>query len=79
MKTLLTKIAMVCIIAAVCGGIVGLLFSLFFYGLVPRYMLSAVLDSDTEAKMKLRFWGAFAAGAIFGVVWSYRMVRDMEL
>ncbi len=79
MKALLIKIAMVGVIAAVCGGIAGLLFSLCFYGLIPRYLLPAVLDSDTVAKMHLRFWGAFAVGAIFGVVWSYRMVKDMEL
>jgi hypothetical protein len=28
---------------------------------------------------KLRFWLAFAAGAIFGAVWSYRIVKDLEL
>ncbi len=78
-KALLTKISVICVIAVVCGGVAGLLFSLCFYGFVPRHMLSDVLDSDTEAKMNLRFWGAFAVGAIFGVVWSYRMVKDMEL
>lgn len=79
MKMLLTKIAMVCVVAAVCGGIAGLFFSIIFYGLVPRYMLADVLESDTKAAMHLRFWAAFAVGAIFGAVWSYRAIKDTDL
>ncbi len=78
-KAWLIKGMVILAIAVICGGIAGLLFSLWFYGFVPRHMLSDVLDSDTEAKMHLRFWGAFAVGAIFGVAWSYRVVKDMEL
>jgi len=79
MKALLVKGTVILVIAVICGGIAGLLLSLCFYGFVPRHMLSDVLDSDTEAKMHLRFWGAFAIGAIFGAVWSYRIVKDTEL
>jgi hypothetical protein len=36
MKGVLIKILVICIIAAICGVIVGIGFSLFFYGLVDR-------------------------------------------
>ena len=79
MKPLAIKIVVVVLIAAICGVVVGGLFSLFFYGFVPRHMLADVLASDTSTKAKWRFWIAFLAGAIFGAVWSYRMVKDMDL
>jgi len=69
----------VCLIAAICGGVVGMLFSLCFYGLIPRPWSTELYLSDTPATVKLRFWIASAAGAIFGVVWSYKMVKDMDL
>ncbi len=79
MKALLTKITVVCVIAVICGVIAGGLFSLCFYGFVPEHKLAEVYVADTPAKAKLRFWIAFAAGAVFGIVWSYRIVKDMEL
>ncbi|UCD49954.1 MAG: hypothetical protein JSW27_20795 [Phycisphaerales bacterium] len=79
MKPVLIKIFVVCFIAAVCGGAVGVLSSLHFYGFIPRPWLAKVYLSDTAADAKLRFWIAFAAGAIFGAVWSYRIVKDLEL
>ena len=78
MKTWLIKAVAVCIIAVICGCIGGLLFSLYFYGFVPRHMLADVLESDTEAKMKLRFWIAFAVSAIPGLAWAYRILRDVQ-
>lgn len=78
-KAWLIKGTVILLIAVICGGIAGLLFSLFFYGFIPAPWRAHIYLSDTEAKMKLRFWGAFAVGAIFGVVWSYRIVKDMEL
>jgi len=41
-------------------------------------MLARVYLSDTPAKMHLRFWIAFALGAIFGIVWSYKIVKDIK-
>ncbi len=79
MKPLLMKSFVVCLIALICGGAVGLLFSLFFYGMLPEHMTAEVYLSDTPARVKLRFWIAFAVGAIFGAVWSYKMVKDMDL
>ena len=78
MRVLLMKVTVVCLAAIVCGGVAGALFSLWYYGFIPRYRLGDVLDSDTYAKMALRFWAAFAIGAIFGVVWSYRAVKTMK-
>ena len=79
MKSLLLKILVVSIIAVVCGAIVAVLFSLSYYGLFPQHRLADAYLADTPAKAKLRFWLAFAAGAVFGIVWSYRMVKEMEL
>lgn len=79
MKPVLIKILVVCLIAAICGAVVGVLFSLYFYGFIPRPWLAKVYLSDTAAAAKLRFWLAFAAGAVFGAVWSYRIVKDLEL
>ena len=78
-KPLLIKIFVVCLIALICAAAVGVLFSVYFYGFIPRPWLAEIYLSDTPAKVKLRFWTAFAAGAIFSVVWSYRMVKDMGL
>lgn len=80
MKGVLIKILVICIIAAICGVIAGIGFSLFFYGLIPdNDLLARVYLSDTEAKVRFRFWMAFAAGAIFGAVWSYRIVKSIDL
>ena len=79
MKPLAIKIVVVVLIALICGVVVGLLVSLFFYSFIPRPWLAEVYLSDTPAKAKLRFWMAFLAGALFGAVWSYRMVKDMDL
>ncbi len=79
MKPLLTKVLVVCLIALICGAAAGLLFSLFFYGMLPEHMRAEVYVSDTPARVRLRFWIAFAAGAILGAVWSYRMVKGMDL
>jgi hypothetical protein len=78
-KAILLKTLVVCIAAGVCGAIAGVLFSVFFYNFVPRSMLTEVYLSDTHAKMKLRFWIAFGVGAVFGIVWSYRIVKDLDL
>ena len=67
------------VLAVVCGGIAGVLLSLFFYGFIPAPWRADIYLSDTEAKMKPRFWLAFPVGAIFGVAWSYTVVNDMEL
>jgi hypothetical protein len=77
-RAFLIKAFVVGLIAAICGGVVGVLFSLWFYGFVPRYMLAEVYLSDTDAKMRFRFWAAFAAGAVFGAIWAYRVVRTMD-
>ena len=66
-------------IALICGAVVGVLFSICFYGLIPRPWLAKIYLFDTPDKAKLRFWIAFAAGAIFGAAWSYRMVKGMDL
>ena len=78
MRVLLMKVTVVCLAAIVGGGVAGVLFSLWYYGFVPRYRLADVLDSDTYAKMALRFWAAFAVGAVFGVAWSYRVVKTIK-
>jgi len=77
-KALLLKALVVCIIAMVCGTLAGVAFSLLYYGLIPTPMRADVYLSDTYAKMRLRFWLAFAAGAVFGAVWSYRIVKSIE-
>jgi hypothetical protein len=41
-------------------------------------MMAKVYLSDTDAKMRFRFWIAFAAGALMGAIWSYRVVRTMD-
>jgi len=79
MKPLLIKIFVVCLIAAICGVIAGVVFSIWFYGLIPRPWHAEVIASDTPAKAWLRFWLAFAVGAVGGAVWSYRIVKDLEL
>ncbi len=79
MRTLLVKVAVVCLVAIICGGVAGVLFSLWYYGFIPRPMLTDAYLSDTQARMRLRFWIAFAVGAVFGAVWSYRIVRTMKL
>lgn len=78
MKALLIKIVVICVAAIICGGVAGVLFFLYYYGFVPRRQLADVLNSDTYAKMNLRFWAAFAVGAAFGGVWSYRIVKAMK-
>ncbi|HPC96260.1 MAG TPA: hypothetical protein PLU87_15040 [Sedimentisphaerales bacterium] len=78
-KAWLIKGTVILVIAVICGSIAGVLFSLFFYGFIPAPWRADMYLSDTEAKMKLRFWAAFAVGAIFGAVWSYRIVKDMDL
>jgi len=75
-KMLLIKISVVCLAAVICGAVVGVLFSLSYYFLVPDHRLSEVYLSDTYAKMRLRFWIAFVVGAIFDAAWSYRLVRS---
>lgn len=47
--------------------------------MLPRHQMTEVYLSDTPEKVKLRFWIAFAVGAIFGLVWSYRVVKNMGL
>lgn len=79
MKTVLVKILVVCVAALICGVVAGVLVSLFYYDVVPQPMLVETYLSDTYAKMRLRFWIAFAVGAIFGVVWSYRVVKSIDL
>ncbi len=79
MKALLVKVVVVCLAALVCGAVAGVLFSLWYYGFIPRPMLTDVYLSDTYARMRLRFWIAFAVGAVFGVVWSYRIIKTMKL
>jgi len=76
---LLIKGTVILVIAGICGGIAGVLLSLLFYGFIPAPWRADIYLSDTEAKMRLRFWVAFAVGAIFGVAWSYKVVKDMEL
>jgi len=78
-KALLIKGTVILVIAGICGGIAGVLLSLLFYGFIPAPWRADIYLSDTEAKMRLRFWVAFAVGAIFGVAWSYKVVKDMEL
>ena len=78
MKALLIKILVVCIIAVICGVLVGPAFSLFYYGFIPRPYRAEIYLSDTYAKMKIRFWLAFAAGAVFGAVWSYKIVKSID-
>jgi len=78
MKALLIKTVVVCVAALICGVVAGVLFSLWYYGFIPRPMLTDVYLSDTYAAMRLRFWAAFAVGAGFGGVWSYRMVKTMK-
>lgn len=77
-KTTLGKLFVIFLAAVICGLVTGVVFSIYFYGLVPRSMLAEVYLSDTPAKMHLRFWIAFAAGAIIGIVWSYKVVKDIE-
>lgn len=79
MRSLLIKIFVVGLIAAVCGAAVGVGFSLCFYGFIPRPWLAEFLDSDTAAAAKLRFWIAFVVGAAGGAVWAYRTVKDLKL
>ncbi|MHC4534237.1 MAG: hypothetical protein ACYS6K_09805 [Planctomycetota bacterium] len=64
--------------AVIFGLVVGVLFSLFFYGFIPRPWLAQVYLSDTPKKMHFRFWMAFVAGAIAGSIWSYQAVKDIE-
>ncbi len=76
MNMLLAKILFISLTAAICGAVAGVLFSLWFYGIIPdEQVATKVYLSDTYAKVKLRFWIAFAVGAVFGGVWSYRMAR----
>ncbi len=80
MKTLVTKIIAVCVIAVICGLTVGALFSLFYYDLISdwdwRYQTYL---SDTDAKVRTRFWRAFGVGAVLGAAWSWRVVKRMKL
>jgi hypothetical protein len=78
MKALLVKTVVVCLAAVIWGGVAGVLFSLWYDGFIPEHRLGDVLDSDTSAKMWLRFWAASAVGAVFGVAWSYRVVKDIK-
>ena len=78
-KSLAIKVLVIFLIAVICGVLTGVLFSLFFYGFVPRHMLADVLASDTSVKAKWRFWIAFIAGVIFGLVWAYRIFKDTDL
>ena len=75
-KATLIKLSIICLAAVVCGVIVGVLFSIFFYGLLPRDIGTEVYLADTHAKMHLRFWIAFAVGAVIGIIWAYRVVKD---
>jgi hypothetical protein len=69
-----------------------MLFSLFFYGFIPAPWRAHIYLSDTSED-ELRFWGAFAVGAISGLrgrtewsrIWSCswpsmaaRMLRTMN-
>jgi hypothetical protein len=78
MKTLAVKVVVVGVAALICGSGAGLLFSLWYYGLIPEDWIADVLDSDTHAKMAFRFWAAFIVGAIFGGVWVWRVVKNIK-
>jgi hypothetical protein len=78
MKTLMVKIAVVCLAALVCGSVAGVRFSLWYYDFIPDWRIADVLDSDTYAKMAFRFWAAFIVGAVFGGVWVYRVVKNTK-
>ncbi len=78
MKLLLTKIVVFCLAAIVCGGVAGVLFSLYYYSFIPDWRLADVLNSDTHAKVALRFWAAFGVGAVVGVAWAYGVVKTIK-
>ena len=77
-KATWVKLLVVFLGAVIFGLIAGVLFTIYFYGFVPDSILAKVYLSDTPAKMRLRFWIAFAVGAIFGIIWTYRAVKDIE-
>jgi hypothetical protein len=80
-KEILVKLFIICIGAVVCGLVVGLFFSFFFYAIVDRIMPGRTIEiylSDTRAKMYLRFWIAFAVGAVTGAAWLYKIVKEYK-
>ena len=79
MKAILIKLLVIFIVAVIYGTVVGFLFSIWFYGFITRHMFAEVYLSDTPEKLRFRFWVAFAVGAVVGIVWSYKVVKDMEL
>ena len=81
MKTFLIKLLVVFLAAVICGIVVGGFFSIFFYSIVDRIVPGRSMEiytSDTSAKMHLRFWIAFIVGAIIGIIWSYKIVKDLK-
>ena len=82
MKAFLIKLLVVCLAAVICDTVAGGLFSFFFYGFVNKFMPGRTIEiyiSDTPLKIYLRFWIAFIVGAIMGIVWSYKVVKGIEL
>ena len=79
MKSLIMKLLVICLAAGICGTVGGVLFSLCFYSFVPQYRLPDILSDDTAANMHFRFWMAFIVGAVIGIVWSWKAVKDIKL
>ena len=80
-KEILVKFLIILTGAAICGLIVGLFFSFFFYRFVDRIMPGRTVEiylADTKAKMHIRFWIAFAVGAVAGSLWLYKIVKNYE-
>ena len=80
-KEILVKLIIILTGAAICGLIVGLFFSFFFYSFVDRIMPGRTVEiylSDTRTKMYIRFWIAFAVGAVAGAAWLYKIVKNYK-
>ena len=77
-KEILIKLLIILTGSAICGLIVGVLFTVYFYGFIPRPWLARVYLSDTKAKMHFRFWAAFAVGAVAGSLWLYKIVKEYK-
>jgi ABC-type transporter Mla maintaining outer membrane lipid asymmetry permease subunit MlaE len=77
-KATWVKLLVMFLAAVIFGLIGGVLFSLHFYGFIPDFMLAKVYLSDTPSKMHFRFWIAFIVGAIIGIIWSYKAVKDLK-
>jgi len=77
-KSLAIKVIVVCLGGVICGLVVAVLFSLFFYGFLPSPLRAEVYLSDTRAKVKFRFWAAFILGTVLGMVWIYKAIRHTD-